>query len=278
MGIFLCGCCFENLSAKTNEIVLIMLDIFCLFFFSLCFYIIKWKEMLKINIVLFIIMLLIIIICLILTFFMRCWRSSGVIKTSKRNSAIKIATTCFALSIINLIACVFEEVIIVISFSKRFPPCPNDDDFDELPYFYRRISSDDECQKKRDEANKEYYIAYVTFSYMEFMLFLSLCILSILKKRIINKTDDNIIPTIVRGIPAYPYGRQVVVVHPDQIYGMGIENNYNYYSQNMNFGNPNQYIDAQHINVVPNNGQLKAKNQNHSPKDKSSNSSSRSFA
>ena len=278
MGIFLCGCCFANLSAKTNEIVLIILDIFSLFFLSMCFYTIKWKEMLKINLVLFIIMLLIIIICLILTFFLRCWRSSGVIKTSKRSAAINIATACFALSIINFIACIFEEVMIGISFSRRFPPCPIDDDFDELEYFYRRISSKDECRKKRNEANKEYYISYVTFSYMEFMIILSLCIISILKKRIINKTDDDIIPTIVRGIPADPYGRQVVVVHPDQIYGMGIENNYNYYSQNLNFGNANQHFNVHRINVAHNNDQLKVNNQNYLSKDKSYNSSSRSFA
>ena len=276
MGILLCGCCFGNLSAKTNEIILIVANIFCLFFLSLCFYIIKWKEISKINLLLFILMLLIIIICLILTFFLRCWRSSGVIKTSKRNTAINIATACFALSIINFIACIVEEVAFVISFSKRFPPCPSDNKFDDL-YIYRRISSYDECLEKRNKANKEYYIAYVTLSYMEFMLVLSLCILSILKKRIINKTDDDIIPTIVRGMPVDPYIRQVVIVHPEQMYGMGIQNNYNY-PQNMNFAYSNQHIDAEQINVAPNNKQLKVKNQNYLSKDKSYNSSSRSFA
>jgi hypothetical protein len=46
----------------------------------------------------------------------------------------------------------------------------------------------------------------------------------------------------------------------------------------MNFGNANQRINAYQINVAHNNDQLKVKNQNYLSKDKSYNSSSRSFA
>ena len=112
---------------------------------------------------------------------------------------------------------------------------------------------------------------------MEFMLILSICILSILKRRIINKTDNDI-PSVIEGMGQY--GRQVIVVHPEQMGGMGYQNNYNY-CQNMNFGHRgnygyyNQNINPQQVNVIPHNVQINGKNQ--LSKDKSYNSSFRSF-
>ena len=112
------------------------------------------------------------------------------------------------------------------------------------------------------------------------MLILSLCILSILKRRIINKVDDDL-PPVISGMS--PYGRQVIIVHPGNDMGM---QNYNYYNnaynynnnynlQNMNFGKKknNPYIQAQNVNVVSS----KIKNQSISSSKDKSYSSSRNF-
>lgn len=275
MGILLCGCCFTSLSAKTNEIILIISNIFCFFLIAMCFYLIKWNEISIINLILFIVILLIVVICFIFTILLRCWRSSGAIKKTKKSKGTTIVTAAFILTIINLIICVIEEVAFAISFSKKIS-CPDDYDNDEFPVYYRRASSKD-CSQDIINVNRQYYISYLTLSYMEFMLILSICILSILKRRIINKTDNDI-PSVIEGMGQY--GRQVIVVHPEQMGGMGYQNNYNY-CQNMNFGHRgnygyyNQNINPQQVNVIPHNVQINGKNQ--LSKDKSYNSSFRSF-
>ena len=237
----------------------------------------SWGEISIINLILFILMLLILIICLVLIICLRCWRSSGAIKTNKRAKAITLVTTCFVLTIINLIVCVIEEVAILVSFSKRITSNSEDDDeFDQFSKFYRRISSEDSVQKEID-INREYYISYITLTYMEFMSILSLCILSILKKRIIVKTDNDI-QTIVRGMAIDPYGRQVVVVHPEQIIRMRYQNNYNMNFGRSNYPYPLQNIDDQQVNIIPNNNQINVQKANYISKDKSNSSSSRSFA
>ena len=121
------------------------------------------------------------------------------------------------------------------------------------------------CEEKKIIANREYYISYLTLSYMEFMLILSTCILSILKKRIINKIDIDL-PEVIGSMGQF--GRQVIVVHPGQVVGMPNNYNYNYYPQNMNFApqnnypysNSNRYINAQSIQV----SRLNKINQNNS--------------
>ena len=296
MGLICCGCCFQNFSAKTNELILIFADFFCLFLFFMCFFLIKWSELSFLNLILFIAMLLILICCLIFTFMLRCWRSSGTIKTTKRETGIKIVTATFTLTIINLIICVIEEIVIIASFSKIMT-CKGDNNRDFLRDYYRRrlnrgneiteLNEYSECEEKRIAKDNEYYISYVTLSYTELMLILSLCILSILKKRIINKIDDNLPPVVAA---MNPYGRQVIIVHPGEMgMGMGMQNyndynnnynyNYNYNSQNLNFGkkknnpNSNQYIQPQNVNVVSS----KLKNQNFSSSKDKSYSSSRNF-
>ena len=263
MGILLCGCCFSNLTAKTNEIILIIADFLSLFLLVLCFVIIKWEEISFINLILFILMLLIIIICFIFAILLRVWRSSGAIKTDKRGKAINIVTAGMALKIICLIVCVIEEVVLMVSFSKVIANCIDDNEIFDI-YYRRQLSKiGTSCEEKKIIANREYYISYLTLSYMEFMLILSTCILSILKKRIINKIDIDL-PEVIGSMGQF--GRQVIVVHPEQVVGM--PNNYNYYPQNMNFApqnnypysNSSRYINAQSIQVA----RLNKINQNNS--------------
>ena len=294
MGLICCGCCFQKFSAKTNEFILIFGDIVALFLLFMCFYMIKWKEISMINLVLFIAMLLIIILCLVFTFMLRCWRSSGAIKTTKREAGIKIVTAGFILSIINLIICGLEEIIIIISFGKIMN-CGVDTENDLYSSYFRRrlnnrgkditeLNDSLECEEKRKAKNKEYYISYLTLSYLELILIFSICIFSILKERIINKVDDNL-PSVIAAVS--PYGRQVIIVHPGNEGMMGIQNynnynnnyDFNYHSQNMNFGkkknnpNSNQYVNPQNVNVVSS----KIKNQNYSSSKDKSYSSSRNF-
>lgn len=252
MGLLLCGCCFSGFTAKTNEIILIISNVIAILLLCLCFKIIHWSEIYFINLVLFITMLLITLICLIFAILLRYWRGSNVIKTTKKETATKISTADFALSIICLIVCIIEEIAIIISFAKIKVDCVLKDDEEDMIMFYRRristqrISDDiSACNDKNERINNEYYISYVTLSYIEIILIISICIISILKKRIINKTDLN-----------YPVmgGRQVVVI---PVQAMGMPNNYGYYPQNLNFASSNQipysyssrYMNQQQIGV-----------------------------
>lgn len=273
MGLLLCGCCFSSLSSKTNEIILIIANIIAGFFLCLSLYIIKWQNISKINLISFIIMLLIVLITLIFMILLRCWRSSGAIKTNKREIGKKIATAALALNIINLIVCIFEEIAILISLAKIAPKCLDDEDFNDLNYFRRiltrnQFSDSDECHKEKRNIDKQYSISYITLSYMEFMLLLSVCVLNILKRRIITKSDFDV----------QDMGREVVVVHQGPIYAT--PNNF-YYSQNLNFGQnninayPNQYINPQQINVDPQNYQTNKTGKIARAKNKSLSSSSR---
>ena len=273
MGLLLCGCCFSSLSSKTNEIILIIANIIAGAFLCLSLYIIKWQNISKINLIAFILMLLIVLITLIFMILLRCWRSSGEIKTNKRESGKKIATAALALNIINLIVCIFEEVAILISLAKISPKCLDDEDYNDLNYFRRILTRNqffdlDSCREEKRKIDKQYSISYIALSYMEFMLILSLCVLNILKRRIITKSDYDI----------QDMGREVVVVHQGPIYAT--PNNY-YYSQNLNFGQsnfnayPNQYINPQQINVDPQNYQINKSGKNIKVNNKSSNSSSR---
>ena len=272
MGLLLCGCCFTGFSAKTNEIILIIANVIASALLGLSLDIIKWNRISKINLIAFSLMYLIVITTFIFIVLLRCWRSSGQIKTTKKDNAIKIVTAAFVLNIINLFICVFEEIAIVVSLRKISPKC---DDFeDDLSYFLRilnlNVFSDlNECQREKKKFDKQYSISYLTLSYLEIMIILSICILNILKRRIINKTDYDV----------QNYGRQVVVVQPAQV--VAIPNNY-YYAQNLNFGqrysNPyyaNQYIDARQVNVIPQQHQVNGVGQSMKNSNKSYSSSSR---
>jgi hypothetical protein len=254
MGVLLCGCCFSSFTAKTNEIILIIANVIAILLLCFCFKIIHWSEIYFINLVLFIAMLLLTLICLIFAILLRYWRGSNVIKTTKKETATKISTADFALTIICFIVCIVEEIEIIISFAKLKVECDiTDDEEDMIMYYRRRISTQrisnniSTCNEQNKRIDNEYYISYVTLSYIEIILIFSICIISILKKRIINKTDLN-----------YPVmdGRQVIVV-PVQPMGMGMQNNYGYYPQNLNFASSNQvpysystrYMNQQQIGV-----------------------------
>ena len=103
---------------------------------------------------------------------------------------------------------------------------------------------------KKARIDNEYSVSYLSLSYIELMFTLSICIVSILKRRIINKTDLD-----------YPIAstRQVIVVPVQPMGAMEMaNNNYGYYPQNVNIVNQvpysysNRYMDPQQLRVSAN--------------------------
>ena len=227
MGILFCGCCFSNFSSKTNEILLIVGDLISLIFLIASLSIIQWAEIDRINLIFFVGMFVLVLLCFIFSVLLRCWRSHGEINTNKRNTAISLCTTIMVFKFILLGACAIEEVLILSSFQKTTKTSCSSPDIDYMPIIFRRL----DCEETKIVKPKEYYISYMTLSYMEFILIFTICIIFTLKKRIVNKWDDNVPNVYPGGVVNNNYGRQVVVLHPQE---MGYQNN-NYYSQNLNF-------------------------------------------
>ena len=266
-----CGCCFNSLLTKTLEIIAINFQAISVFFLLLSLIIIKWSNISSINLVLFILMFLISVAVLTLTIMIRFWRSKGVIKTTQKAKAVSFSTACFALIIICLVVCIIEEIAIIIGFYNADHICRNYDD--GLNYYrnldtkfikaeignrFKRLlkinKNDIDCSyygKNYDfkvVSNKEYLIAYITFSYIEFELILGIWLYYLLRRRIIQNQDG---PLPISG-PNVPramydqYGRQVVVVQPGDVVVMGGQQNiampvqYGYINQN-NVPYNNQY-------------------------------------
>ena len=274
-----CCCCFNNLLSKTLEIMEIVYNSTSLVFLLLCLIIIKWSNLSIVNLLLFLLLFIIILIILILTIFLRYWRAKGTIKTTKKAKGLKFATACFVLSIICLIINIIEEFVIIFGFNKADYPCYNSkyNDYDNYGPYYRvykqelnntkinnsiylrNLNNDIDCYKYGNNyythtiSNGEYYISYFTFSYLEIILFLSIWIYYILRKRIIQELDGPI-PTAGNRPMQDQYGRQVVVVQPGDVVimdgqphvamPMGYQNNNqnnNQYNNQFNNQYNNQY-------------------------------------
>ena len=239
-----CCCCFNNLLSKTLEIIEIVFQSISLFFLILCLIIIKWSKVSKVNILFFILMLIINIIILIFIIFIRFWRAKGVIKITKKKIATSFASACFALIIIYFIIGVVEEFIIILNFYKVDYPCRNYKDNSgkntDNNYYYgykikgnskinngtinlRKLGEDPNCinfGKYYDAEiipSSNYSIIYLTFSYLEISLILSIWIFNIIRKRIILGLDGPTPTTIQQPVMYDQYGRQVVVVRPGDV-------------------------------------------------------------
>ena len=192
-----CGCCFNGCTARTNEIILIIANFISIFFLSWCFKSINWDDIYLINLILFIVIIVLIVICIILTILLRCWRSSNEIKTSKREISIKLSKVDLILTILCFVICIIEEIAFIINFFILKSECDPKKKDKAKSIYYRRFLSVKKNEKKEKETNincavinnNNYYIIYVTLSYIELILTISMCIISILKRRIINKTD-----------------------------------------------------------------------------------------
>jgi len=192
---FFC-CCFNNLSSKASEIILISIYSLALALIECCFIIIVWKKISLSSLIILIFILLCNLICLILVIIIRFWRAKDLIKTTYKNAGIIFSTISLILSIICFILCLFEVFIIFIDFS-------NPKDICEKNY--------SNCQKNF-VTMKENVITIITFIYLFIGLFLGITIWVLLRIKIKNQLDGPI-PLILN---KYEYGRRITVVPIEQ--------------------------------------------------------------
>lgn len=91
---------FEKLSSKTVEIISLIIGFFIFAISFIDLIIIKWKNISKNCLVLFIFMFIISIIILVLSIIIRYWRAKNLIKTDNKRKGHKISICCIILSII----------------------------------------------------------------------------------------------------------------------------------------------------------------------------------
>ena len=243
MGICCCtfcgAMCFNQALSKTLEIILIVLNSISCFLLLLSLIIIKWKEVSSANLVFFILMFLISISYLIFSIFIRKWRSNNLIKDQKLKTATSLTIAGLTLVVINFILCLIEEIVLLIGFYRADYPCYSYEYHKSI--VYRRISSKVDCSGKYSDyytgiiTTGQYFIAYVTFTYLEIALILSMIIWTILKTRIRLKLDGPQAQIAISPSPQMydPYGRAVVVVQPgDVVMVGGNQYQYNPYIQN----------------------------------------------
>jgi len=236
----ICGAmCFNQALTKTLEITLIVLNSISCFLLLLSLIIIKWKEVSSANLVFFILMFLISIAYLIFSIFIRLWRANNLIKDQKLKTATSLSIAGLTLVVINFVLCLIEEILLLVGFYRVDYPCYRNEYSERT--FYRRISSNVDCTGKYSDyytgiiTSGQYFIAYVTFTYLEIALILSMIIWTKLKTRIRLKLDGPQVQVAISPAPQMydPYGRAVVVVQPgDVVMVGGNQYQYNPYIQN----------------------------------------------
>ncbi len=213
------SCCFNSASSKQLQVSLIILNSISFVFLLLCMIFIQWKEIYTSNLYIFIIMLVITVIYLIFSILIRCWGSTGELKTTKKGTASCFSIIALILNIAHFILCIVEEVIITISFNLSDFPCYDykDNTSRTRTSAYRRNEYEAECivYGSDYDANVisvgEYYLAYITLSYLELALIFTLFLWSLLRQRIDAGLDGPVVDVVPAQV-AYP--QAVVVIQP----------------------------------------------------------------
>ena len=121
MGVCCCCvgmCCFNNAINRSLEIALIVLNSISFVLLLMCLIIIDWKIIYNSNLYIFIIMFIINLLILVFIILIRYWSSSTIIKTTKKDAGSNMCTISIILSIILLIGCSVEDIVLSISFNK----------------------------------------------------------------------------------------------------------------------------------------------------------------
>ena len=88
MGIccFCClgSCCFNSASTKQIQVTLLVLNSIAFIMLFICMFVIHWKEIYSSNLYIFIVMLVMSFFYLLISILIRCWGSSGELKTTKK--------------------------------------------------------------------------------------------------------------------------------------------------------------------------------------------------
>ena len=213
------SCCFNSASTKQLQVALIVLNSISFVFLHLCMIFIQWKEIYNSNLYIFIIMFVMTILYLIFTILIRYWGSTGELKTTKKGTASCFSIIALILNIAHFILCIVEEVIITISFNRADFPCYDykDNTSRTRTSAYRRNEYEAECIAYGSDYDAnvisvgEYYLAYITLSYLELALIFTLFLWSLLRQRIDAGLDGPVVDVVPAQV-AYP--QAVVVIQP----------------------------------------------------------------
>ena len=224
MGICCCcylgTCCFNQALTRSIEIAIIVLNSISVILLILCLVLINWKEIYSSNLYLFIVMLAISFICLLFSIIIRYFRYSGSVKSTKKSSASCLSIFGLILSIILLIICLVEEIIVTKSFREANFPCLGYNSNIYIPY-YRRMEYDANCLLYGEDYDRnvitpgQYFITYITISYLELGMIFLIALWCILRTRIVAGLDAPVIHPTNIGIPVQ---QRVIVVQPEYPY------------------------------------------------------------
>ena len=205
----MCCCCFSynGYSSKCVDIALIVLNSISFILSLASLAIIKLDNLRGFSKVMIILLFLLTLSLLILSIIIRCWRSTGTIKTSAKSHGIKIANAGFALTIILFILCFVTDVTLALDFTKANYPCDNYNSSDDNGMvWYRNLATKESinCQVY----GKDYYtgavgigqylIAYFFISYTELAMLFCMFLWRNSKIRIEEDIDG---PIIVQAQP-----------------------------------------------------------------------------
>ena len=236
-----CGCCLNDLLSKTLEILLIVFYSIDIAFIIACLMIISWSKISYINLVIFILILLINVLCLVFIALIRIWRIKKTIQTTNKKKGILFSNISLIILIICLAISVIEEFLLSNGLSNADYPCKNkkteknNNNYNQYIFkisFNNKILrnlKDVDCTEHgkyyyANEINtEEYVISYFTFSILQIILFLSILIWIILKKRIFLGIDRPVSVSIEKNQRKIydQYGREVIVVNPGDVVIMG---------------------------------------------------------
>ena len=264
MGICCCticgSICFSGAQTKTLEIILIALNSISAVAIFLCLVIIKWSEISKANLALFIIMFLINIVYLVFSIILRYWRAKNLIKEEKKSLGTSFSIAGFSLAIIQFILCLIEEIVFIIgTFRANYPCRGKNSEYSNEYHYFRRISTKVNCYVESPDyytgaiSDWQEFLAYITFSYLEIAIIFAIILFNLLRNRIEHKLDGpppvHISPHVVD-----QYGRDVIVVQPGDVVMMG-GNQYQYnpypYAQNQQNNIPNPNVQYPENNQYP---------------------------
>ena len=113
----ICNCC-SFFTQKVFQIMYLIGIILILIFLTATLSIINWGKIPGINLTLFLIILFIILTCLILGIMLYSYTNSTLITEEVKRKINIITTMGFIISIVVIVICVIEEILLSLSFSQ----------------------------------------------------------------------------------------------------------------------------------------------------------------
>ena len=167
-------------------------------------------------------MLIIVVIYFILSILVRYWESTGATKTVRRDTALCFCIFAVVLLVIHFIICIIAEIVVSRAFIKANFPC--------LDYDYKDFASGKDF-KAEDCINKdkdfksgaitvlEYFLAYLTFSYLELALIGKGALWILIRIKMESGTVRVVRPVVKPSQPVIMAQPAVVMVQqPGQVY------------------------------------------------------------